>query len=191
MKITETRLYRGPNLYSLHHTVIRITLDLEEIEEYPSDRLPDFTDRLIAYLPSLWEHRCSEGVPGGFITRLRMGTWMGHILEHITLELQTLAGTPTTFGKTRSVSEDQPGVYHVVIQYQQEKVGLAAFDLAYRLVSSLLPPELPSALPAEERAAFDFKHELEALTELASEMALGPSTRALVDAAEKRGIPWM
>src|SRR5262245_10980750 len=131
MRMLETRVYRGPNFYSRYHTVIRVTLDLEELEEYPSDRLGNFTDALITLLPTLWEHRCSEGVYGGFIKRLREGTWMGHILEHITLELQCLAGTRVSFGKARGTGDD--GVYHVLFEYQEEKIGLAAFELAMRL----------------------------------------------------------
>jgi cyanophycin synthetase len=113
MKTTETRVFRGPNLYSLHHPVIRYTLDLEELEEYPSNRLGDFVDRLMAAIPSLWTHRCSEGEEGGFYSRLVDGTWMGHIIEHVALELQSLAGTPTGFGKTRGTGAQGilPGVW--------------------------------------------------------------------------------
>src|SRR5688572_29401526 len=145
MKILEKRVYRGPNFYSRYHTVIVLTLDLEELEEYPSNRLGNFVDGLLEAMPTLWEHRCSEGVPGGFVTRLREGTWMGHIIEHISLQLQSLAGTPAGFGKARGTGEY--GVYTVVIEYQQEKVGLAAIELAFKLARSLLPPELPDALP--------------------------------------------
>ena len=97
MKVLETRIYRGPNLYG-YRPVIRLTVDLEELEEYPSDRIPGFVDRLVGYLPSLHDHTCSYGVKGGFIRRLHEGTWMGHILEHCSLELQCLAGTPVTYG---------------------------------------------------------------------------------------------
>lgn len=189
MKVLEQRVYRGPNFYSRYHTVIVLTLDLEELEEYPSDRLGNFTDELVKAIPTLWEHRCSEGVPGGFITRLRDGTWMGHILEHIALELQSLAGTPVGFGKARGTGDY--GVYHVVLEYKQEKVGMAAIELALKLARSLLPAELADALPAAEREAFNFTHELEALAALATDLALGPSTWSLVEAAEKRGIPWI
>jgi cyanophycin synthetase len=189
MKILEKRVYRGPNFYSRYHTVIVLTLDLEELEEYPSNRLGNFVDGLLEAMPTLWEHRCSEGVPGGFVTRLREGTWLGHIIEHISLELQSLAGTPAGFGKARGAGEY--GVYTVVIEYQQEKVGLAAIELALKLVQSLLPPELPDALPTPERDTFNFTRELEALATLATDLALGPSTWSLVEAAEKRGIPWI
>src|SRR5918911_5721710 len=102
MRVLETRVYRGPNPYG-YRPVIRMTMDLEELEQYPSDELPDFNDRLIALIPSLQGHGCSYGEPGGFIRRLREGTWMGHVIEHIALEIQCLAGTPVTYGKTRSV----------------------------------------------------------------------------------------
>jgi cyanophycin synthetase len=189
MKVVKTQIYRGPNFYSGYQPVICLTLDLEELEQHPSDRLGYFSELLLEAIPTLEEHHCSEGVPGGFVTRLQEGTWLGHIIEHIVLELQTLVGTPVSFGKTRGTG--QPGVYEVVFEYQQEKVGLAAADLAMKLARSLLPPHLPSALPALEYRAFNFEAELEKLTVLATDLALGPSTRALVEAAEKRDIPWI
>ena len=106
MKVLETQVFRGPNIYSLK-PVINLKLDIEELEERPSNKIDNFTDRLIEMIPSIYEHRCSEGVPGGFITRLREGTWMGHIVEHITLELQCLVGTRVGYGKCRSAG--QPG----------------------------------------------------------------------------------
>lgn len=187
MQVRETRVYRGPNLYG-YQPMIRITLDLEELEAYPSDRLPGFTDQLLALIPTLHEHGCSYGEPGGFVRRLREGTWIGHIIEHIALELQCLAGTEVSRGKTRSVP-DQPGVYYVVYAYAEERVGLAAGELAMRLVRSLLPPELPSALPADERAAFDFFKERDTLIAHAQDLVLGPTTAAIVDEARKRDIP--
>src|ERR1051326_2762727 len=104
MKVLETLVFRGPNIYSLN-PVIKLLLDIEELEERPSNTIDNFTDRLVAMIPSLHEHRCSEGVPGGFITRLREGTWMGHIVEHISLELQCLIGTPVGYGKCRSAGK--------------------------------------------------------------------------------------
>lgn len=187
MRVLETRVFRGPNPYG-YRPVVRITLDLEELEEYPSDRLPGFTDRLVELIPTLHEHGCSYGEPGGFVRRLREGTWMGHIVEHIALELQCLAGTPVTYGKTRSV-KDQHGVYYVVYSYLEERVGMEAGELAIRLVRRLLPEELPSALQGEERAAFDFVRERDDLISRAQDMVLGPTTASLVDEAKKRGIP--
>ena len=112
MRLTEVRVYRGPNLYG-YRPVIRWTLDLEALEDYPTTRLGDFTDRLIELIPSLDEHGCSYGQPGGFIRRLREGTWIGHVAEHVAIELQSLAGTPVTYGKTRSTGNKE-GEYHVV-----------------------------------------------------------------------------
>jgi D-alanine-D-alanine ligase and related ATP-grasp enzymes len=168
--------------------MIRMTLDLEELEEYPSSRLPGFTEQLVALIPTLEEHGCSYGEEGGFIKRLHEGTWIGHIVEHVAIELQCLAGTPVSRGKTRSVP-DRPGVYYVVYSYGEEQVGLEAGELAIRLVRSLLPPELPSALPAEERARFDFVCERDALIARAQDIILGPTTAALVNEARKRDIP--
>lgn len=187
MHIHEMRVFRGPNPYG-YRPVIRMTLDLEELEDYPSSKLPDFTDRLIELMPTLHEHGCSYGEPGGFIRRLREGTWMGHIVEHIALELQCLAGTEVTYGKTRSVPE-QPGVYYVVYSYVEEQVGLDAGMLALRLVRTLIPPELPSAIPYDEREGFDFIRERDELIARAQDIVLGPTTASLVNEARKRGIP--
>jgi cyanophycin synthetase len=187
MKILETRVYRGPNLYALW-PVIRLRIDLGELEGFPTVKLPSFTDRLLELIPSLWDHGCSYGEDGGFVRRLREeeGTWMGHVLEHVALELQVLAGTPVTFGKTRG--EHLPeGHYHVVYSYVEEEVGLAAGDLALRLIRHLLPPERADFDPSP----FDFPAELEAFIRRAQRRVLGPSTAALVRAAEQRDIPWI
>ena len=187
MRVLETRVFRGPNPYG-YRPVIRLTLDLEELEEYPSDRLPGFADRLVELLPTLHEHGCSYGEPGGFIRRLREGTWMGHIVEHIALELQCLAGTEVTYGKTRSV-KGRPGVYAVIYSYQEEQLGVEAGELALRLVRALMPAELPSALQGDERAAFDFAAARDDLISRAQDLVLGPTTASLVAEAKKRGIP--
>lgn len=194
MQVLENRVYRGPSPYG-YRPVIRITLDLEELEEWPSARIPSFNERLLALMPTLHEHGCSYGEPGGFVRRLSEqnsdgshGTWMGHVIEHIALELQCLAGTNVTYGKTRSVP-DQPGTYYVIYSYVEEQVGLDASDLAIRLVRALLPPELASALPADEAAAFDFIAERDALIARAQDIVLGPTTASLVDAARRRDIP--
>ncbi|HEU5014791.1 MAG TPA: cyanophycin synthetase [Roseiflexaceae bacterium] len=187
MRVEETRVYRGPNMYG-YRPVIRLTLDLEELEAYNSATLPHFTDQIIALIPTLHEHGCSYGEPGGFIRRLREGTWMGHIIEHIALELQCLAGTEVTYGKTRSLP-DRPGVYYVVYSYIEERLGLEAGELAMQLVRSLFPPELPSALSSEEQAAFDFRRERDDLIARAQDMVLGPTTAALVNEARRRDIP--
>ncbi|HEY9420502.1 MAG TPA: cyanophycin synthetase, partial [Thermoanaerobaculia bacterium] len=187
MKVLETRVYRGPNLYA-RWPVIRLRLDLGELEDYPTGKLPGFADRLMEMIPSLCEHGCSYGEDGGFERRMREeeGTWLGHVMEHIAIELQVLVGTPVTFGKTRS--NNLPlGQYHVVYSYIEEAVGLAAGDLALRIIRHLLPPEREDHDPAP----FDFKAEFEKLVRLAQRRALGPSTAALVAAAEDRDIPWI
>jgi len=189
MKIIEKRIYRGPNLYA-HFPVIRLTLDLGELEKWPSAKVPGFNDKLLAALPSLAEHTCSYGVAGGFVRRLKEdeGTWMGHILEHVAIEIQQLAGAKVTFGKTRSAGEE--GVYHVIYAYEEERVGLAAMELAMQLLGHILREtiELPHFKADED---FDFGEELNGVIEFAQRRQLGPSTASLVKAAEERDIPWL
>jgi cyanophycin synthetase len=139
MRVLEARAFRGPSIYA-YRRVIRMTLDLGELEDYPTDKLGDFNDRLIAIVPTLHEHTCSYGEAGGFVRRLREGTWIGHVVEHIALELQCLAGTPVSYGKTRGTGDD--GVYYVVYSYKEERIGFLAAYLALRLVDSLLPENL-------------------------------------------------
>ncbi|HEV8581403.1 MAG TPA: cyanophycin synthetase [Thermoanaerobaculia bacterium] len=187
MKILDTRVYRGPNLYALKR-VIRLRVDLGELEDFPTGRLPGFVDRLLETIPTLREHTCSYGEPGGFVRRMTEdeGTWLGHVLEHVAIELQCLAGTPVSYGKTRG--HDLPrGQYHVIHSYEEEAVGLEAGELGLRLIRHLLPPERAAHL-AEP---WDFQAELEDLVRLAQRRAFGPSTAALVKAAEERDIPWI
>jgi cyanophycin synthetase len=187
MKILETRVYRGPNLYALG-PVIRLRVDLGELEAYPTLRLPGFNERLLELMPTLHEHSCSYGEPGGFVRRLREdeGTWLGHVLEHVAIELQCLAGTPVTYGKTRS--EALPtGQYHVIYSFAEEAVGTAAGTLGLAVIRHLLPPEREAFDPSP----FDFRGKCEALVRLAQRRAFGPSTGALVRAAEERDIPWI
>ena len=188
MKILDERVYRGPNLYE-YRPMIRFEVDLEDMEEYPTDKLPGFNERLLALIPTLQDHHCSYGEPGGFVRRLHEGTWMGHVMEHIAIELQCLSGTPVSRGKTRSANK--PGNYYVVFEQKEEEVGRAAGLLAFDVVRWLLPPERASAMPADQRATFDYQRELERLIRLAKDKALGPSTAALVAAAEERNIPWI
>jgi cyanophycin synthetase len=186
MKILDTRVYRGPNLYALRK-VIRLRVDLGELEDYPTAKLPGFVDRLLAAIPTLTEHTCSYGEPGGFVRRMTEdeGTWMGHVLEHVAIELQCLAGTPVRYGKTRS--HDLPrGQYHVIFSYEEEVVGLEAAEVGLRLIRHLLPPEREAHL-----AEYDFRQDLEDLVRLAQRRAFGPSTAALVRAAEERDMPWI
>jgi cyanophycin synthetase len=187
MKVLETHVYRGPNLYALW-PVIRLRVDLGELEQFPTGKLPGFSARLVELIPSLAEHGCSYGEDGGFILRMNEeeGTWLGHVLEHVAIELQVLAGTPVTFGKTRS-NGLPAGQYYVVYSYVEEAVGIAAGELALRTIRHLLPPEREDYDPSP----FDFRTEFENLVRLAHQRALGPSTAALVSAAEERDIPWI
>src|ERR687884_445279 len=189
MRILDKAVFVGPSLYA-HFPVIRLDIDLGPLEDWPSGKLgPRFTDPLLAALPGLKQHGCSYGKPGGFVRRLTEGegTWMGHILEHVALELQNVAGETVTFGKTRS--HGPRGHYWVVYQYEQEEVGVEAGRLALTLLHSLLPPELrpEGAVPPD----FDFAAERDEFIRFAQRRALGPSTMALVRAAEERRIPWI
>ena len=187
MKILETRVYRGPNLYALR-PVIRLKVDLGELEEFPTGKLPGFAERLLAWIPTLHEHTCSYETPGGFVRRMTEGegTWLGHVLEHVAIELQCLAGTRVTYGKTRGHGLPR-GQYHVIYSFLEESVGTAAAELGFGIIRHLLPPEFADHDPSP----FDFGAELESLVRLAQRRAFGPSTAALVAAADERGIPWI
>jgi cyanophycin synthetase len=191
MKILEQRVYRGPSLYA-HFPVMRLTVDLGALEAWPSAKLPAFNERLLAALPSLAQHTCSYGVPGGFVRRLTEdeGTWLGHVLEHVALELQQLTGANVTFGKTRGAGDGAPeGHYTVVFEYEEERVGEAAAELGVKLLHDLLPPELRPA--GADAPPFDFARELRELVDFGQRRQLGPSTGSLVRAAEERDIPWL
>ena len=193
LRVLETSVYRGPHLFS-HIPMIRVQVDLGVLEERPSDSLPGFADGLMSLLPGLFGHGCSYETAGGFERRLREGTWLGHVAEHVALELQNLAGTPVTRGKTRSV-KGRPGVYNILYAYRDEAVGRLAGAAALRLVESLLPEELRGfqgiARLDRELAAGDFDLETvrARLARLARAGAFGPSTQALVDEARRRSIP--
>ncbi len=168
----------GPNLYA-HRPCVKWKIDIGELEELPSNLLPGFTDQLKAILPSLVEHRCSEGERGGFFVRLDLGTWMGHVMEHIALELQTLVGSKVGFGRTRS-SDDGAGIYNVVYEIEERETGIHAGEIALDLIEALVQQQ-PFAI--EERLA--------SLLRTNDRHALGPSTKSIVDAAIRRGIPAM
>lgn len=177
MEIRKTTVYRGPNVWA-RMPAIHYVLDIGELEDRPSNRIPGFYEHLTELIPSLYDHRCSVGRPGGFLQRMREGTWMGHVLEHVALEIQNLAGAEVGRGKTRSTNER--GVYNVIFQYDQEDVGLAAGQMALRLLNNLIYGE-----PDD----FDFETELEQVIRLAERLAYGPSTGAIVNEAVRRGIP--
>jgi cyanophycin synthetase len=191
--VIETGVYRGPHYWS-HVPMIRVQLDLGRLEDWPSNRIPGFADALIAILPGLERHGCSLKTRGGFVKRLREGTWFGHIAEHVALELQTMAGSRTTRGKTRSV-KGKPGVYNVMFAYREELVGLLAGRVALELLDSLLPDDLKGVDGLDRiyriDGAFDLESRLAELRRLLRRNSYGPSTQSLVDEARRRGIPVM
>jgi cyanophycin synthetase len=166
---------RGPNIWT-YRPVLEAWLDIGELEDFPSDKLPGFTERLTTWLPGLIEHRCGVGERGGFIERLHSGTWAGHILEHVVLELQNLAGMKTGFGKTRSTG--QHGVYKMAFRTRDAVVGRAALEAGHRLLMAAINDD-----------AFDMAGTVTRLTELVDRYCLGPSTANIVDAATDRRIP--
>jgi cyanophycin synthetase len=189
MRILERNVYVGPSMYA-HFPVIKLLLDLGPLEAWPSGRLgPAYVDGLIEALPSLQEHGCSYREPGGLIRRLRedQGTWLGHVLEHVAIELQNIAGEDVSFGKTRST--DVPGVYTVVYEYAQRDEGIAAGELGIELLCALLPEEIrpPGIVPAD----WNWQEKRDEYIRYAQRRALGPSTASLVKAAEERNIPWL
>jgi cyanophycin synthetase len=190
MKILSTNVFVGPNIYA-HFPVIRHVLDLEALEDWPTGKLGDaFVEPLLERLPGLHEHGCSYREPGGFVRRLKEdeGTWLGHVMEHIAIELQNIAGSPVTFGRTRSL-DDHHGHYNMVFQYLDTEVGLAASRLSLDLIHSLLPDELkPEEAPPPD---WDFAAQRDEFIRYAQARAFGPSTASLVKAAEERYIPWI
>jgi cyanophycin synthetase len=189
VKVLSKSVYLGPSLYA-HFPVIRLVVDLGVLEEWPTKKLgDDFINDLLEALPGLHQHGCSYGEPGGFVRRLNEeeGTWLGHVLEHVAIELQNAAGAQVTFGKTRSTGN--LGEYDVVYQYEHDEVGLEAGRLALRLLHDLLPEELQPE--KAKRHKFDFDRARDSFIRFAQRRALGPSTAALVRAAEERDIPWL
>jgi cyanophycin synthetase len=178
LRIVESQVFRGPNYWS-YDPCIRLLVDLGSLESWPSNTIPGFVDGLLELLPGVGEHSCSLGKRGGFKERLVDGTWVGHIAEHVAIELQRESGAHVYRGKTRSAGE--PGRYNVIFGYWEERVGLEAGRLAVRLVNHLVAPE----------AAFDFLTELERLILLAERRAFGPSTQAILDEAASRDIPFI
>lgn len=166
---------RGPNIWT-YRAVIEALVDIGELEDHPSNTLPGFYERLTALLPSLVEHHCSPGVRGGFLQRVREGTYAAHILEHVTLELQNLAGMRTGFGKARQTS--RRGVYKIAFRTRQEQVGREALEAARELV-----------LAAINDTPFDLRATVAQLSERVDDLCLGPSTANIVDAATERRIP--
>ncbi|MGB5691225.1 MAG: cyanophycin synthetase [Flavobacteriaceae bacterium] len=179
MKIREINAMRGPNYWSVRrHKLIVMVLDLEEMEERPSNKIPGFGERIRAMFPGMISHRCSKGCEGGFFMRIDEGTWMGHIIEHIALEIQTLADMDTGFGRTRGYGEK--GVYNVVFSYIEESVGRYAAKAAVRICEALI-----------EGKDYDMTEDIQEMRELREAERLGPSTGSIVEEAQSRGIPWI
>lgn len=179
MKIVEIKVLRGPNYWSVRRPkLIQMKLDLEEMEQRPSNLILGFKEKLEKLLPGLYEHRCSEGHPGGFLSRLADGTWMGHIIEHVALELQTIAGMDMGFGRTRSTGKE--GEYFVIFDYMEEEAGVYAAKASFNLVRSLI-----------DDTPYDLEADVQKLREIREDTRLGPSTGVIVAEAEKRGIPFI
>ena len=182
MKILKTLTLRGPNYWSIRRKkLIVMRLDLEDLAERPSNQIPGFYEGLVDILPSLVEHYCSPGHRGGFFERVKKGTYMGHIVEHVALELQELIKMPVGFGRTRETAT--PGIYNVVFEYVDEQAGRYAGRAAVRLCQSIIET---GSYPLKE-----LEQDLSDLKDLQANAALGPSTQTLVTEAEARNIPWM
>jgi len=175
IQILQQRFLRGPNFWT-YRSAVEAWLDIGELEKFPSNTIPGFVDRLIEHLPSLQQHHCSVGEVGGFVWRLRDGTWAGHIIEHVAIELQTLAGMQVSFGKARETSTS--GVYKVVFRARQEDIGMASLLDARNLV-----------MAAINNTPFDTKATVKKLKDMVDRLCLGPSTACIVDAATERRIP--
>ncbi len=179
MEILRINALDGPNFWSIKwKKLIVMELDLEDLEEKPTNKIEGFYDRLEKFMPSLHDHFCSEGGPGGFFKRVKEGTWMGHVVEHIAIELQSMAGMPVSFGRTRSKGE--PGVYHVVFSYDVERCGKYAAKAAVDIAQALINGE-----------TYDLEADIADLREIKEDYQLGPSTQALVEEAANRGIPYL
>jgi cyanophycin synthetase len=179
MKIVEIKVLRGPNYWSVRRgKLIQMKLDLEEMEQRPSNTIPGFRENLEKLIPTLYEHRCSEDKPGGFFERVEEGTWMGHVIEHIALEIQTLAGMDMGFGRTRGTGKE--GEYFVVFDYMEEAVGVFAAKAAFKICEALIEGKL-----------YELDADIQEMRELREETRLGPSTGCIVEEAAKRGIPFI
>jgi cyanophycin synthetase len=179
MDIRAINAMRGPNYWSVNRDkLIVMVLDLEDMEEKPTNKIPGFLERLEAMFPTMHSHRCSVGEPGGFFSRVKEGTWMGHVIEHIALEIQTLAGMDTGFGRTRTYGEE--GVYFVVFSYTEEKVGRYAAKSAVRIAEALISGE-----------DYNLEEDIQEMREIRENERLGPSTGSIIEEAQSRGIPWI
>lgn len=179
MKIDKIQALRGPNIWSVQRKkLIQMRLDLEEMEQFPTNKIEGFRERIEAMFPTMIEHRCSEGCRGGFFSRIERGTWMGHVIEHIALEIQTLAGMETGFGRTRETKT--PGIYNVVFSYTEENVGLFAAESAVAIAEALIAG-----------TDYNVEADIQKMREIRERVRLGPSTGSIVEEAVARDIPWI
>jgi cyanophycin synthetase len=179
MKILEIKVLKGPNYWSVRRLkLVQMKLDLEDMEQRPTNKIDGFRQRLEKMFPTMIEHRCSEAMRGGFFKRVDEGTWMGHVIEHIALELQTLSGMDTGFGRTRGAGEE--GVYYVVFSYMEEDAGVYAAKASVRIAQALI-----------DGVDYNLDEDIQQLREIREDTRLGPSTGCIVDEAVKRGIPFI
>ena len=179
MKIIEIKILRGPNYWSnFRNKLIAMKLDLEELEERPTNLIDGFSERIEKLLPSMFQHRCSRGNEGGFFERVKDGTWMGHVIEHIALEIQSLAGMECGFGRTRGTGKE--GVYNVVFSYKEENVGIYAANAAVKIAEALI-----------EGIEYDLENDIKTMREMREKFRFGPSTGSIVDEAVSRNIPFI
>ncbi|MES2592624.1 MAG: cyanophycin synthetase [Bacteroidota bacterium] len=178
MKILDVKVMRGPNFWSNYRKkLIYFKLDIEKLENFPTNKIEGFPERLKNLIPSLYNHGCSEGHDGGLFYRVKKGTWMGHVIEHIALEIQSLAGMDVGFGRTRSTNVR--GVYTIIFAYEIEQAGLYAKDAAVRIAEALVNNE-----------PYDLNEDIEELRYLKRKYSFGPSTQSIISEAVKRNIPF-
>jgi cyanophycin synthetase len=179
MKIVEIKVMRGPNYWSIgRKKLVVMKLDIEELEQKPTNEIDGFLERLQLMFPTMMEHRCSPNIVGGFFLRVKEGTWMGHVIEHIALEIQTLAGMECGFGRTRGTGNK--GIYNVVFSYMEEAVGVYAAKASVRIAEALVKGE-----------AYDVQNDIKAMRELREDVRFGPSTGSIIDEAITRDIPFI
>ena len=181
MKILEIKVLKGPNYWSVRRNkLIQMKLDLEEMEHRPTNTIDGFRERLEKMIPTLIDHRCSEDMRGGFFKRVEEGTWMGHVIEHIALEIQTLATMDTGFGRTRTAEGEKEGIYYVVFSYMEEDAGLYAAKASVQIAQALI-----------DGTDYDLANDIQEMREIRENTRLGPSTGCIVEEAAKRGIPYI
>ncbi len=178
IRLLETLVLKGPNNWS-YRPCIWMRIDLGGFEDKPSSAIPGFYERLVELLPGLSEHHCSEGAPGGFLSRVKEGTWIGHVAEHVAIEIQNRIGINVSFGRTRATK--QRGVYNLVYEMEEERVGIKAGKFALDIVE---------ACADGDTSSLEFPERMDSLKRMREKFALGPSTKAIVDCAEIRGIPY-